>query len=75
MGYTVDYRETLVVYLRSDSLEQAAQTLKIAPGTLYSRIMHMKKHGVKVPLKATRLTLKNDLFIAQLNSLINKHNS
>lgn len=40
MGYTVDYRETLVVYLRSDSLEQAAQTLKIAPGTLYSRIMH-----------------------------------
>lgn len=68
----VDYRETLVTYLHATTTEEAAKTLNISSATLHSRLAQMKKRGVKVPPKAAKNQL-NDLGVAQLNSIINKH--
>jgi hypothetical protein len=73
MATPVNYRETLVTYLRSDSMESAANQLKITVPTLQSRISTMRKAGVKVPkLSSTTDNLSSSLFVAQLNSLINR---
>jgi len=53
----------------------AALNLGIKTSVLKSRIQTMKKAGVKVPNKAESSdNLNSDLYIAQLNSLINKFN-
>lgn len=73
MAISVNYRDTLVTYLRSDSMESAANQLKITVPTLQSRISTMRKAGVKVPkLSSTTDNLSSSLFVAQLNSLINR---
>lgn len=72
MASPVDYRETLIVYLRSDSVADAAKTLNTTKQALSSRINAMRKAGVKVPRK-TRLSGFGDLEVAKLNSIVNKY--
>lgn len=69
---SVDYRETLVTYLRSSSQDEAAKTLGISLATLKGRIAAMKKAGVNVP-SISRKTALGKLEVAQLNSVINKY--
>lgn len=66
----IDYRETLVTYLRSETVEEAANTLKISKSVLNSRVSVMRKRGVNVPHKTKRAL--SDLDVAQLNSIIRK---
>lgn len=76
MSRSVDYRETLVVYLRSNDMHDAAKTLGVGYATLYARIKWLRKAGVKVPLMRDLNRGKGGLGaleVAQLNSLINKH--
>lgn len=68
----VDYRDTLVTYLNSDSIESAAKNLNITTASLKQRIIVMRKAGVNVP-KKTRRTALSPLDVAQLNSLVKKH--
>jgi predicted ArsR family transcriptional regulator len=69
---SVDYRETLVTYLRSESVEQAATNLNISKATLKSRLATLKKAGVKVP-KIQRKNGLGALEVARLNSIVNKY--
>lgn len=70
----VDYRETLVVYLRSETTKEAAKTLGVSGQTLAARIKYLRKAGVKVPRKTSRRTAGfSKIELAQLNSLIIKH--
>jgi biotin operon repressor len=69
----VDYRETLVTYLRSETTADAAKTLGISGQTLAARIKQMRKAGVKVPRKRTKGHSLSLVEVAQLNSLIIKH--
>ena len=72
MSVSVNYRETLVTYLNSETLERAAENLGVSKATLQSRLHTLKKAGVKVPLKKRSSGL-TDLEVAQLNSLIKKY--
>lgn len=74
MAVKIDYRETLVTYLNSTDIDEAAKNLKITKVALLGRIRLMRKVGVKVPL-ARRGTGLDSLMIAQLNSIIIKHNA
>lgn len=74
MAIKVDYRETLVTYLHCKNVEETAETLKISKAALMCRLTTMRKAGVKVP-PATRRHFLDNLGVAQLNSLINKHNA
>jgi hypothetical protein len=74
MSRSVDYRETLVTYLRGNSLDEVAQTLGINKAALYGRITWMRKHGVKVPRFANYGGGISKLEVSQLNSIIAKHN-
>ena len=69
----IDYRETLITYLRSDDIRSAAAALDIPPSALSQRLTKLRKAGVKVP-KARREGGFSQLEVAQLNRLINKHN-
>lgn len=73
MGHHVDYRETLVAYLNSETPDQAAKTLNINMGALHSRLYTMKKNGVKIPPHPGARKVFDSLYIAQLNSIIKKH--
>ena len=67
----VDYRETLVPYLNSQSTAEAAKTLRISKQTLAARVQYLRKAGVKVPKKSSRNSL-SPLDVSQFNSLIIK---
>ncbi|MGW5074027.1 hypothetical protein [Rhodococcus sp. NPDC004095] len=69
----VDYRETLVTYLRSETTGEAAKTLGISPASLAARIKILRKAGVKVPKKTGRRSGLTQIEVAQLNSIINRH--
>lgn len=71
MGFSVDYRETLVTYLRSDSIEDAARNLGLSKASMSQRLVTMRRAGVKIPKK--RKKILDELMVAQLNSLISKH--
>lgn len=73
MSIQVDWRETLVTYLNSESNDEAARNLNVSKSTLSARINTLRKAGVAVPKKSVRRDLGSDLFVAQLNSLVNKH--
>ncbi|WP_419247962.1 helix-turn-helix domain-containing protein [Rhodococcus erythropolis] len=68
---TVDYRETLVTYLNSQSTAEAAKALNISKQTLAARVKFLRKAGVKVPKKTGRVSL-SPLDVSQFNSLIHK---
>ncbi|MCF8783233.1 hypothetical protein [Rhodococcus ruber] len=53
MAKAVDYRETLVTYLNSESLDDAARNLNITKAALTLRIKAMRKAGVNVPKKSS----------------------
>lgn len=70
----VDYRDTLVTYLNSNSVEEACRNLSVTPAGLNYRLNTMRKAGVKVPKKQRAANdLTSELFIAQLNNLIRNH--
>lgn len=69
----VDYRETLVTYLRSDNTADAAKTLGISGATLAGRVKAMRTAGVKVPKKRSKGGGLSMIEVAQLNSLVIKH--
>lgn len=71
MSHKVDYRETLVTYLRSETIEDAATQLHVSKTVLASRLAIMRAAGVKVPKKVRRAL--DSLEVAQLNSLIKQH--
>lgn len=73
MPSTVDYRDTLVTYLRSETVEDAARNLGITTQNLSVRLTKMRKAGVNIPRKKAPDTLNSDLFVAQLNSLVRKY--
>jgi hypothetical protein len=73
MSKPVNYRETLVAYLHSDTIEDAAKELNIAVSVLKARIATMRAKGVNIP-KLSRTTL-GALEVAQLNSLIKKYST
>lgn len=50
----VDYRETLVTYLRSESLDDAAHSLGVSKAALQQRLHTLKKAGVAVPKNTKR---------------------
>lgn len=68
-----NYRETLVTYLRSETVDEAAKELGISVATLRGRLWHMKKAGVNIPRKGHD-DLRSQLFVAQLNSLVSQYN-
>ncbi|WP_146082377.1 hypothetical protein [Rathayibacter sp. AY1C5] len=68
----VDYRETLVTYLRSDDLDSAAKSLGLTRAALAARIKVLKTAGVKVP-KLRRSGGLTSFDVAQLNSLVRKY--
>lgn len=72
MSKSVDYRETLITYLRSGTTADAAKTLGISTITLASRIKALRTAGVEVPKKMHRRSLSK-LEIAHLNSIVRKH--
>lgn len=45
----VDYRDTLITYLRSVDVDSAAKSLEITPAALHARLSLMRKHGVNIP--------------------------
>lgn len=67
----VDYRDTLITYLKSESLEDAAKNLNITKAALVARMGVLRKAGVKVPQKYKKSLTALD--VAQLNAIINKH--
>lgn len=67
----VDYRETLVAYLNAQTTTEAANTLRISKQTLAARVKFLRKAGVKVPKKSSRVALTS-LDVSQFNSLIIK---
>lgn len=69
----VDYRDTVVTYLKSETTADAARNLNISIATLNARIKTLREAGVNVPRKERKKDLSSDLFVAQLNSLIKKH--
>jgi hypothetical protein len=71
MGTSVNYRETLVTYLTSETVEEAARNLGIGVPVLKSRIATLRDHGVKVPAKT--VSQWSDFNVAQLNALVKKH--
>ncbi|KSZ59690.1 hypothetical protein Z045_05855 [Rhodococcus pyridinivorans KG-16] len=67
----VDYRETLITYLNSETIEDAARNLGIKVSALHSRVHTMRQAGVELPKKSRpRLTR---LEVDQLNTLIKKY--
>ena len=68
----VNYRDTLVTYLRAETLKDAAKTLGVSAATLSGRIKQMRRAGVNVPRKARNQGITK-LEVAQLNSIIKKH--
>lgn len=72
MGATIDYRETLITYLRSDGIDSAAKSLNISRAAMSQRLVTMRKRGVNVPKKRASTSLSN-LEVAQLNSIIKKY--
>lgn len=69
----VDYRETLITFLRSDSLEQAAKELQITKAALTYRLQRLKKAGVRVPRKSNQRLAFDALEVAQFNALVKKY--
>jgi ribosomal protein L20 len=67
----VDYRDTLVTYLKSETLDAAAKNLNISKATLISRIHVLRKAGVNIPKKTKKQLSALD--VAQLNSIVKKH--
>lgn len=67
----VDYRDTLITYLKSETIEGAAKNLNVTVATLKGRIQVLRKAGVNVP-KKTKASLST-LDVAQLNSIVRKH--
>lgn len=61
----VDYRDTLITYLRSVDVDSAAKSLEITPAALHARLSLMRKHGVNIPKKR-----RPSLTISRLHSLI-----
>ena len=72
MSAPVNYRETVITYLRAETTQEAAKNLGVSTQTLASRLNVLRKAGVKLPRKSQRQGL-SQLQVAQLNSLINKH--
>jgi predicted transcriptional regulator len=70
---SIDYRETLVTYLRADSTRDCAKTLGISVQALQYRLKLLKQAGVKVPRKGRARGKISALEVSQLNSLISKH--
>lgn len=66
----VDFRETLITYLKSESMDEAAKNLNVTRATLQQRLMRLKKVGVNVP--TIRKRTLGSLEIAQLNSIVKK---
>lgn len=73
MSKAVDYRETLVTYLRSNSGQEAAATLGVSYPTLASRLKAMKKAGVEIPRLSRKTGGLGAFEVAQLNSLVKKY--
>lgn len=75
MPKLTDYRDTLVVWLRSNSAKEAAATMGLTYATLYARIARMRKAGVNVPNHNDFVVVKSlsNLEVAQMNSMISKH--
>lgn len=71
MASTVDYRDVLVAYLNSETVQDAAKNLNISVPVLKSRIAVLRKHGVTVPAKVPNQW--SDYNVAQLNALVKKH--
>lgn len=71
MSRSVDYRETLITYLRSNTTTEAAKTLGVSTVTLAARIKALRAAGVDVPKKRKQPLSKLD--VAQLNSIVRKH--
>lgn len=69
----VDNREFVVTYIRSESLESAAQTLGMTKAAVSARAVYLRKQGVKLPKMKRNSRTAKELEIAQLNSLIKKH--
>lgn len=67
----VDYRETLVTYLHSESLDDAAKTLGITRTALVARMKTIRKAGVPVPRKTARRGISR-LEASQLTSIVKK---
>lgn len=70
---SVDYRETLVTYLRSETTKEAASTLGVSGQTLAARIKLLRKAGVNVPKKKGRGSALSMIEVAQLNNIVIKH--
>lgn len=75
MSNKVDYRDTLFVWLRSESAKEAAATMGVSYATMYARVSQMRKAGVNVPSHIDFVKPKTlgGLEVAQLNSIVNKH--
>lgn len=75
MGKRIDNREFVVTWLNSESAEEVANAIGSTRASVQSRASQLRKLGVKVPSfrgrKKSETAVK--LEVAQLNSLINKH--
>lgn len=68
----VTHRDFVVAYASSQTLEQVMSATDMTKAAIWGRVQYLRKKGVKFP-KLNQQPLLGDLEIAQLNSLIKKH--
>ena len=74
MGKRIDNREFVVTWLNSESAEEVANAIGSTRASVQSRASQLRRLGVKLPkYSSKRSETAKKLEVAQLNSLINKH--
>lgn len=74
MARRFDNREFVVTWLNSESAAAVAKALGRSVPTIYQKASELRKAGVKLPkFERRRSETARKLEVAQLNSLINKH--
>ncbi|EON33783.1 hypothetical protein GTC6_05432 [Gordonia terrae C-6] len=74
MSKRIDNREFVVTWLNSESIEEVAKALGRSKGAVAAKATELRKRGVQVPKFTKKLSeTAQKLEVAQLNSLINKH--
>ena len=69
----IDYRDFVVDWCTSATLDDLMNTTKLAKSTIKYREKVLRKAGVNLPRLRASTNGLDRLEVAQLNSLINKH--
>ena len=73
MGKMTSAEDFVVAWATSRTIDDVVKTLGITKAAVQSRATLLRKHGVKLPKLTSTERGYDDLRIAKLNALINKH--